>query len=639
MKTLVEKIVQKYSIEKSVSQGDFVKIRPHRCMTHDNTAAVMTKFKQIGAKSVFDRHQIVFTLDHDVQNKSEQNLSKYKRIQAFAQEHKIDFYPAGRGIGHQIMVEEGYSFPSTMTVASDSHSNMYGGIGCLGTPIVRTDAAAIWATGQTWWQVPQVAQVEFLNQTQPGVTGKDIIVTLCSLFNQDQVLNCAVEFTGAVDQLSIDDRLTIANMTTEWGALAGIFPVDTKTIDWLDKRRQYFSKFYGDKHPRINPQSIEQLVKNPLQADKDAFYSKKLTLDLATVTPHVSGPNSVKIATPVSVLEQKKIPVNKAYLVSCTNSRASDIREASKILKGHMIAPGVEFYIAAASTQVQEDVEATGDWQALIDAGAKTLPAGCGPCIGLGTGLLKEGEVGISATNRNYKGRMGSPLAKAYLASPAVVASSALAGYITGPRLEAKEPLGTCQIYKQPRKQVESQVIDGFPSLLKGNLVFCDMDNLNTDAIYAGKYTYQDDMSPERMAQVVMENYDPQFASTISRGDILVSGYNFGTGSSREQAATSLLYAGVKLVLAGSFSETFKRNAINNGLLVLEAPELVETLRQKFQNKQLTIRSDIVASVDLAKGEMEANGKFSIPSVGTAAQELVVEGGLEQWVKNRISAQ
>lgn len=187
--------------------------------------AYCLKFMSIGASKIHDPRQIVMTLDHDVQNKSEKNLTKYRQIEEFAERQSVDFYPAGRG-GHQIMVEEGYAFPGTMTVASDSHSNMYGGVGCLGTPVVRTDAAAIWATGRTWWKGPPIAKVQFTGTLPAGVTGKDVIIALSGLFNTDEVLNYAIEFTGSeetMESLSVDTRLTIANMTTEWGALTG-FP-------------------------------------------------------------------------------------------------------------------------------------------------------------------------------------------------------------------------------------------------------------------------------------------------------------------------------------------------------------------------------------------------------------------------------
>src|SRR5437763_7811306 len=169
----------------------------------------------MGATQIHNPQQVVIALDHDVQNTSESNLKKYRQIEAFAKQHGVDFYPAGRGIGHQIMVEEGYAWPGTLVVASDSHSNMYGGIGCLGTPVVRTDAASIWATGRTWWAVPPVAKVTFTGVLPKGVTGKDVIVALCGLFDKDDVLNHAIEFTGSEEtlkSLQVDDRLTIANM-------------------------------------------------------------------------------------------------------------------------------------------------------------------------------------------------------------------------------------------------------------------------------------------------------------------------------------------------------------------------------------------------------------------------------------------
>ena len=186
-------------------------------MTHDNSWPTALKFKAIGANKIHNPLQIVMTLDHDVQNKSEKNLSKYANIEEFAKEQGVDFYPAGRGIGHQIMVEEGYAFPGTMTVASDSHSNMYGGVGCLGTPMVRTDAAAIWATGKTWWRIPPIAKVQFTGKLPRGVTGKDVIVALSGLFNQDEVLNHAIEFTGSEEtmkSLDVDARLTIVRLSS-----------------------------------------------------------------------------------------------------------------------------------------------------------------------------------------------------------------------------------------------------------------------------------------------------------------------------------------------------------------------------------------------------------------------------------------
>ncbi|MCX6173467.1 MAG: homoaconitase [Ignavibacteriales bacterium] len=654
--TLIEKIAQKHAVGLSpnhiVHAGNYISIRPAYVMTHDNTGAVIPKFKSIGATKLANSRQVVHTLDHDIQNKDEKNLQKYKKIEEFSKSMGADFYPAGRGIGHQIMIEEGYAWPGTMAVASDSHSNMYGGIGCLGTPIVRTDAAAIWATSRTWWQVPPIAKVELEGKLQPGVTGKDIIIALCGFFNHDEVLNHAIEFVGdGIKQLAIDQRLTISNMTTEWGAMAGVFPIDEITIEWLKRRAKLIalrglegvhSDIDGNGiHPRINEKKIAQLEKelSELKADANAFYAKELSIDLSSIEPHVSGPNTVKTMTSISEIKKKQVKINKAYLLSCVNSRVDDIAEAASVVRGKKFAGHVKFYIAAASSEVQAESERRGDWKILIDAGAIPLPPSCGPCIGLGTGLLEDGEVGISATNRNFKGRMGSPNAQAYLASPAVVASSALAGFISFDFQDSPgKILGEIKINsKKEKTKTKVNIIDGFPSQLSGELIFCYQDNLNTDGIYPGKYTYNDDMTPQDQAKVVMENYDSEFGKIVNDGDILVGGFNFGTGSSREQAATALKYRGISLVIAGSFNETYKRNALNNGFLVIECPELVDDLKAKYSKDKLTVKTEITAKIDFQNSVLKANNKtYSIDPVGEAAQELIVTGGLEEWVKRNL---
>ena len=758
--TLTEKIVQRYSQGlpqgKYVKSGDYVTLAPAQCMTHDNSWPVATKFLSIGASKIHNPRQIVMTLDHDVQNTSEKNLQKYDRIGGFAKKQGVDFYPAGRGIGHQIMVEEGYAWPGTMAVASDSHSNMYGGVGCLGTPVVRTDAASIWATGRTWWQIPPIAKITFTGILPAGVTGKDVIVALCGLFNADEVLNHAIEFTGSAEtmqSLAIDDRLAIANMTTEWGALSGLFPIDDVLKGWL-RYKATEASMYKKPSPtasltseRFNHARLDELFVHPIKADKGATYAKELYLDLSTLTPFVSGPNSVKLATPLADLEEQNIAINKAYLVSCTNSRRSDIAAAAKVFKDAAekeggkiprIASGVKLYIAAASILEQEAAQEQGDWYALLEAGAQPLPSGCGPCIGLGTGLLEPGEVGISASNRNFKGRMGSTDAKAYLASPEVVAASALKGQIAGPGWYQK-PKGWQEVIKgeggyatfgvedvldklvkdaesaieegekrlsatsgiaaagaggattivptnskpsEPEREGMTDVLPGFPEKVTGEIVWCDADNVNTDAIYPGKYTYDDAFSsdPQKMASVTMENYDPAFASISRAGDILVSGFNFGCGSSREQAATAILAKGIPLVVAGSFGNIFGRNSINNALMGVEVPKLISRLREAFSDpstqpasfnetiseptdnpqsldspppapekkpatRPLTVRTgwtftwDVGRSrVTIKEGEYGKEWTQKVGELPPNVQSIIARGGLEGWVRGEIGA-
>jgi homoaconitate hydratase len=675
--TITEKIAQAHLAEgpkRPLRAGDFISIRPKHVMTHDNTSAVMKKFQSIGANKIHDTRQPVFALDHDIQNQSEENQKKYRAIETFAREHGIDFYPAGTGIGHQIMCERGYIIPGSFVVASDSHSNMYGALGAVGTPVVRTDAAAIWATGDFWWQIPRTVQVVLEGALNPGVSGKDVIIALCGAFNV-HVLNAAVEFSGpGVASLSMDARMTIANMSTEWGALVGWFPCDAITIRWLRERREERIKRgeperYAEAELRKWADGSTREGACATRPDPDAAYAARITLDLSHLTPHVSGPDTVQEMTSLAEIEKKRVAIQKAYLLSCVNSRLEDLEEAALVLLNKQVAPSVKFYLGAASKLVQEEAERRGIWRTLVEAGATTLPAGCGPCIGLGVGLLEPGEVGISATNRNFKGRMGSREAQCYLASPAVVAASAVAGYICGPETvgcgaglrpatQVEDPShtsgrpqgGMLARYKnlQARK-VETaseavEILPGFPERVCGRLVFVPKDNLNTDAIYPGSYTYRDDVTPQMMADVVFSNYDPEFPKLSRAGDVVVGGTNFGTGSSREQAATSLKAKGFPLVLAAGYSQTYLRNAFNNGLLCIEIPELVKRLKADFAAQiaagEKTIIPGDEITIDFTTGVVTWRGdEFHFPPLGSVPQSLVVAGGVEQVVVRRLSSQ
>lgn len=640
--TAIEKIVQRHIVDvpkRDVRAGDFVSLKPRHILTHDNTSAVIKKFKAIGAEKIFDPRQPVFALDHDIQNRDAANLKKYFDIESFANKHEVDFYRAGSGIGHQMMIENGYVLPGSLVVASDSHSNMYGALGALGTPVVRTDAAAIWATGEFWWQVPPTVRVVLTGKLRAGVSGKDVILALCGLYNKEEVLNAALEFAGeGVATLSIDQRLTIANMSTEWGALAAWFPADSKTFAYLRKRAEIPAD-----NPRINEQVIAKLERDRLVSDAGAIFAAQIELDLSSVVPYVSGPDTLQVAQPLDAIAPQKIHIQKAYLLSCVNSRLEDLEAAANVLEGKSVAPGVKFYIAAASAHEQAVAEAKGIWATLLAAGAIALPPSCGPCIGLGTGLLEAGEVGISATNRNFKGRMGSREAKCYLASPAVIAASAVAGYITGPiEFKSVELERSYREFERPTIVPERvTIIDGFPRNIAGRVVFCPQDNLNTDGIYGKDYTYREDVTPELMARVVMENYDPQFASRARAGDVVVGGFNFGTGSSREQAVTALQAKNIALLIAGSFSQTYLRNAFNNGYLCIDCPSLVRKLKKEFEaqiaDKQRTIVPGDEIEIDFGSCTLHYRGEsFAFPAMGSVPQSLVVAGGIENLVINRL---
>jgi homoaconitate hydratase len=325
------------------------------------------------------------------------------------------------------------------------------------------------------------------------------------------------------------------------------------------------------------------------------------------------------------------------------NSRLEDLEAAAAVIRGRTVAAGVQLYVAAASKEVQENAELSGAWTALLDAGAQPLPPGCGPCIGLGTGLLEPGEVGISATNRNFKGRMGSREARAYLASPEVVAASAVAGYIAGHRpSDGSSPERRYRELEAPAVAEESvEIREGFPERLQGRLVFVTQPNLNTDGIYGKDYTYREGMTREDMARVVMENYDPTFAERTRAGDILVGGRNFGTGSSREQAATALQAKGIPIVIAGSFSQTYLRNAYNNGYPCIECPALVRRLETLFADEIVAGTPTVIPgdelTIDFRRSTVTFRGERStFPALGEVPQTLVVAGGVESLVRARL---
>ncbi|PUU77252.1 hypothetical protein B9Z19DRAFT_1146480 [Tuber borchii] len=456
-------------------------IKPHYWTTPDDSSPVAQRPCSIGVTKIHNNRQIVMTLDHGVSNKSETN--------EVAKRMGMDFYGAGRGISHQIPAEEGYAWPVTLTVDRDWHAI------CLAIPLV--------------------ARVELKGFLLKGVTGKD-------------VLNHAIEFVGSeqtLEWLKIEDRLTIANMTAKWGALSCIFPMDNVLKDWmLQKASTHAQRLINSSHPCLVSKEIEEFFTlNALSAGPDAWYARSLIIDLSTLSPHVAGPNFVKISTPLTEIEEKKVAIQKSYLVSSTNSRASDIAAAAE-----------EFYITAALTLEEEAGTIAGNWETLINAGAKGLPVVCGPCIGFGTSLLKDGEVGISANNWNLK-------ALAYLASPRLIAASAMKGFIAGPgtytgsssavsisSLPSPAPSSTQSSNAQ---EVETEILPGFLPLIERKNHFLQRRQHQHRPDYPGKYSFQDRISREQIAQVCMENYDSSFPTILKSSDVLATGLNCGCGS------------------------------------------------------------------------------------------------------------
>ncbi len=413
--TIIEKILAKASGRSLVQKGEIVFCSPHRILSHDNSAAISKIFKQINAPTVWDPERIFIALDHAVPPPDERKALNHKVIREFVQEHKIKyFYDCGAGICHQILPENGHVLPGKIIFGSDSHTTTHGAFGAAGIPIGRTETASVWAIGKTWLKVPETLKFVLSGNLKKGVFAKDVILFLIGQIGASGANYKSVEFSGeTVSRMSISERMTLCNLSAEMGAKAGIVAYDETTRVWLDNHAPHILEDY-----------------EPFSADDSAEYEKIFEYNLEELDPQVACPHEVDNVVPVKDLPQIKIDV--AFLGTCTNGRLDDLKIASEIMEGKSVASGVRFLVYPASKKVLQDALRLGYIEKLVAAGAQLAVPSCGPCLGAYGGILAPGENCISTANRNFKGRMGCKLDTGiYLASPATVAHSALAGHIT----------------------------------------------------------------------------------------------------------------------------------------------------------------------------------------------------------------
>jgi len=412
--TFIQKLFA-HRVGRPVREGEIVFVEPDYVLTHDNTAAIMKKLKAIGENvRVKYPERLVIVLDHVVPPANEKTATNHKEIREFVAAQGIPhFYDGGRGICHQVLLEEGFAAPGRIIVGSDSHTCTYGALGAFSTGIDRTEAAGLWVTGRTWFRIPRSFKINLVGQFPKGVYAKDLILHIIGTLGADGATYRSVEFHGpAVANLSMSERMTIANMGVEMGAKNAVFEVDEVTRAYLRE--------HG-----IDP-GIE------FHADPDAPYEAEYTFNLDELTPKVAFPHTVDNVKDVD--EGKGIRVHECLIGTCTNGRLDDLQVAAEILRGKKVSPLTRLLVLPASRRVLLEALADGTIQTLVEAGAIILPPGCGPCLGAHQGVLAPGENAISTANRNFKGRMGCKEAFIYLASPATVAASALTGYITDPR-------------------------------------------------------------------------------------------------------------------------------------------------------------------------------------------------------------
>jgi 3-isopropylmalate/(R)-2-methylmalate dehydratase large subunit len=419
---ITEKILAKASGKKVVHPEEIVDANVDMIMVHDLTGPLAVEaFKKIGVQKVWDNQKIVVILDHQVPAESVKAAELHKTMRQFAKDQKLRIYDIGRGgICHQVMPEKGHVVPGTVIVGADSHTCTYGAFGAFATGIGSTEAAAVFATGKIWLKVPAAIKINVTGQFQKYVTPKDLILSIIGRMGADGAIYKSAEFNGpAIKSMSIAGRMTLCNMAVEMGAKNGIIEPDETTRKFLEGRVKALPNF------------------DSLKSDKDAVYERTVEFDVSKMEPQIACPSSVDNVKPVS--EVGNVPIEQAFIGSCTNGRIEDLRLAAQVLKGKRVKDTVRALVIPASQEVYKQALNEGLLEVFTDAGAIVCGSACGPCLGGHIGLLAADEVCVSTSNRNFIGRMGSTKASVYLASPATVAASAVTGKIADPRkLEAK---------------------------------------------------------------------------------------------------------------------------------------------------------------------------------------------------------
>lgn len=413
--TITEKILAKASGRKEVAPGDIVEARVDVAMAHDLTAPLaIDSFRKMGAKRVWDPERVVLLFDHQTPASSIDAAMNHRMIREFARKQNIKhFYDMFAGVCHAVLPERGFAQPGRVVIGADSHSVTYGAFNCFATGVGSTDMAAIFATGKLWFRVPESILVTANGSLKPPVVSKDLILHIIGDFGMDGATYKAVEFKGETfSNMSMDARMTVCNMVVEMGGKNGVMEADTITQQYLEER------------------GVKSV--NPVTSDPDAQYVETREYDASALDPQVACPHSVDNVK--SVREVEGIEVDQAFIGTCTNGRLEDLEIAAKILKGRRVSARVRLIVVPATYEVYRQALERGLLKIFVDAGALVESPGCGACMGCHIGVVGPGEVSISASNRNFKGRQGSPESEVYLASPATVAASAVEGKITDPR-------------------------------------------------------------------------------------------------------------------------------------------------------------------------------------------------------------
>jgi 3-isopropylmalate/(R)-2-methylmalate dehydratase large subunit len=575
--------------------GAIVFARPDIILTHDNTSSIYKTFRKMGGERVADPDQLLIVLDHNSPPPDSKMADQYQEIRGIVDNQGITrFYDVGKGICHQIMSY--HAKPGMLIVGSDSHTSTAGAFNAFAAGIDRTESAGIWKRGETWFRVPHSLKISLKGKLKEGVSAKDLSLWIIGMIGSDGANYMSIEYHGeGVKTLGISERMTIANLASEMGAKNAVFPAD-----------EVLDEFYGEKTEGV-------------WADEGAEYECQVIIDLSKVFPVVAAPHNVDNIKSIS--DVAGTPVHEGLIGTCTNGRIEDLRIAAAILKGKHVAKEFQLNVIPASRKILSQAVEEGLFKSLVEAGANILTPSCGPCLGTGLGIPASGHNVISTANRNFLGRMGNKEANIYLASPAVVAHSALKGVITDPR---KKPGNEKFPFKVP--QSKTTIISAGENRKSGNVWnYSDVDNLNTDQMFAGKHTYNVLSSdPQAIMPYLFEDFDPLFTRNVKEGDIIVAGENFGCGSSREHPSVGLAYAGIKAIIVKSVNRIFYRSSINQGLALIVHREAVEAFRK-----------DAIVDVDFDKGVITVGKRsFSFEPLPEKLKQIIEKKGLVNFMKS-----
>ena len=587
-KTFVEKIL-------GAEQGAIVFRKPDIVLTHDNTASIKVTFEKMGGSKVIDPNQLLVVLDHNAPPTNAKLANQYQTIRDVVKEQGISkFHDITQGICHQLMGN--YAKPGMIIVGSDSHTCTAGAFNSLAAGIDRTEAAGIWKRGETWFRVPESLKVTLHGSLKPGVYAKDISLWIIGMIGSAGANYMSIEYHGeGVKTLSMAQRMTLTNLASEMGAKNAVFPAD-----------EVLAEFLGEK------------IENRVWADEDATYEREIDIDLDKLFPLVAAPHHVDNVKAVAEVLGTKLDMG--LIGTCTNGRLEDIRIAAEILDGKKVNSGFQLLVIPASQEIYLQALEEGLLSKLINAGAIVLAASCGPCLGTGQGIPADGYTIISTANRNFKGRMGNPKALIYLASPACVAVSAIAGEIISPVSDPES-----RKFPYPKEQSGSVEIDPTDNRRnRGIWNYADVDNLNTDQMFAGNLTYQVlSADAEAIMPHLFKGFDDSFSENVGSGDVIIAGENFGCGSSREHPAVGLAHAGVKAVIVKSVNRIFYRSSVNQGLPIIVMPQVVDAYQA----------GDPV-DISLERGVITVKGEeFKFAPLPAELMEIFSAKGLVNWAK------